>query len=367
MADSTLYLSEFWEKHYLDEYIPEGGSKIKFISGRPGSGKTWFLTHFLRQAEKRNYVTVSLSAGTTWLHDFREVFLAIAAQCDMDSILRGCADRIIREMGYSPEEIPAGQTFMDMLSGRGAADPMSRREIRDLLRRLFLGNPMMDNNFALACSLLTGSILGYPVLELPDRSLIQSWLSGDKTLKLTQLRSVGITDKVTKFNARHMLRSLAEAIHLAGYRGLVVTVDDLEILQSKAGSEEIRYTKLRREDTYESIRQLIDDIDSMRYIMVLYGFDRSMIDLENTGFKSYQALWMRIQNEIVSARFNRFIDIADMDRLALQVMDAEDVRSMAEALGADAPDDKTAREILAKARVSGIGLPLLVKEEVLHG
>ncbi|MBO5572839.1 MAG: DUF2791 family P-loop domain-containing protein [Clostridium sp.] len=367
MADSTLYLSEFWEKHYLDEYIPEGGSKIKFITGRPGSGKTWFLDHFRNAAEKSNYITVSLSAGSTWLHDFREVFLAIAARCDMDGILRGCSEKIIREMGYSPEEIPSGQTFMDMLSGRGAADPMSRREIRDLLRKFFLGNPMMDNNFALALSLLTGSILGYPVLEPPDRSLIQAWLSGDRTLKLSQLRSVGITDKVNKYNARHMLRSLAEAIHLAGFRGLVITIDDLEILQDKAGSEEIRYTKLRREDTYESIRQLIDDIDSMRFIMILYGFDRSMIDLENTGLKSYQALWMRIQNEIVSARFNRFVDIADMDRLALQVMTAEDVKAMASAMGAGEPDDKTAQEILAKARVSGIGLPMLVKEEVLHG
>ena len=78
------------------------------------------------------------------------------------------------------------------------------------------------------------------------------------------------------------------------------------------------YTKLKREDTYESIRQLIDDIDSLKHIMFVFAFDRELLDNDSAGIKSYQALWMRIQNEIISRRFNRFTDIVDMDRLAEQ-------------------------------------------------
>ena len=33
-------LEDFIALHYLENYIPVGGSKIKFITGRPGSGNT---------------------------------------------------------------------------------------------------------------------------------------------------------------------------------------------------------------------------------------------------------------------------------------------------------------------------------------
>ena len=83
-----------------------------------------------------------------------------------------------------------------------------------------------------------------------------------------------------------MLRSLAEVIRMGGYSGLFVTIDDLEILVSRSSLEPVHYTKMKREDTYESIRQLIDDIDSMKNIMFVYAFDRELIDNENAGLKS---------------------------------------------------------------------------------
>ena len=63
-----------------------------------------------------------------------------------------------------------------------------------------------------------------------------------------------------------MLRSLAEVVSMGGYSGLFIAIDDLEILTSRSSLEPVHYTKMKREDTYESIRQLIDDIDSMKKI-----------------------------------------------------------------------------------------------------
>ena len=129
-----------------------------------------------------------------------------------------------------------------------------------------------------------------------------------------------------------MLRSLAEIIRMGGSSGLFIAIDNLEILISRSSLEPIHYTKMKREDTYESIRQLIDDIDSMKNIMFVYAFDRELIDNENTGLKSYQALWMRIQNEIVGERFNRFSDMVDMDRFAAQEYTPDIIVSISESL-----------------------------------
>ncbi len=192
---------------------------------------------------------------------------------------------------------------------------------------------MLDNTFAVCCSLLTGDLLGYPVLENTSRELIYAWMHGDPTVKASQMKAIGMSPvRVSKYTARNLLRSLCEVIHLSGRPGLLVVIDDLEQLISKNTDGQIRYTKGRREDAYESIRQLIDDIDNMRFVLFMLAFDRELIDNEDYGLKSYQALWLRIQNEVISTRFNGFADMIDLDRYGDTAYTPEALNRMAEKL-----------------------------------
>jgi hypothetical protein len=140
--------------------------------------------------------------------------------------------------------------------------------------------------------------------------------------------------------------------------------------------EEIHYGKVRRDDAYESIRQIIDDIDTMRSLMFVFAFDRTLIDNEKAGIKSYQALWMRIQNEVLSERFNCFSDILDLDRLASQVYSDDYIMEMSLEFAEEAEkkskeasiiDEQTISEILEKAKYGSVGLPQLIKEATLEG
>lgn len=377
LSAGISFLTDFWREKYLQEYIKEGGSKIKFVTGQKGSGKSHLLKLTAHQARQENYVTVECSAKQVWMHDFREIYLEILRQSDLLECLRLCSNKIIENCGFDYREIPPQMTFMDYLSQENMADAITRREIRLQLKSMFLENPLIDNNFALACSLLTGGILGHPLLEEQNKELLLGWLSGDRSVKITSLRSLGLSPaRITKVNARHMLRSLAQVIHMAGYSGLLVTVDDMEILVSKSSLELLHYTKLKREDTYESIRQLIDDIDSLKNIMFIFAFDRELMDNDNAGLKSYQALWMRIQNEIISRRFNRFTDIVDMDRLAEQEYSPAVVREMSEKLAdvanrggipAKAIELENAEALLAQSRVGAMAIPGLVNQATLGG
>lgn len=369
------FLTDFLTEKYIQEYIAQGGSKIKFVTGCKGSGKTYLLRFMCSKAQENNFRPVFFSAKEIWLHDFKEIYLEILRQCELMECLKGCARNLIRGMGYEPSEIPEGQTFIDYLAQENMSDALNRREIRTQLKEMFLDNPLLDNNFALACSMLTGSILGYPVLEEQSRDMLLGWLGGDRTIKLTQLRSLGLSPaRITKYNARHMLRSLAEVSRMGGFSGLFVVIDDLEILISRSSLEEIHYTKMKREDTYESIRELIDDIDSLHNIMFMFGFDRSLLDDENAGIKSYQALWMRIQNEVSGKRFNRFSDLIDLDHLAFQEYTPEVLVSMSRVLADKVQfnsistiDEEQAREILSRARNGSVGVPELVRAAMTGG
>ena len=368
-TDGIGFLADFWREKYLQEYIRNGGSKIKFVTGRTGSGKTHFLRLMMAVAREEHYKTVWFSAKDIWMHDFKEIYVEIFHQCDLLSCLEAASGSLIREMGYDPQDIPAGMKFIDYLSQNGEGDAVTKREIRAQLRRFFLENPMMDNNFALACSMLTGSILGYPILEEQNQELLLSWLEGDRSIKLSQLRALDFyPSRITKYNARHMLRSLAEVVRMGGFSGLFIAIDNMEILTSRSSLEAVHYTKMKREDTYESIRQLIDDIDSMKNIMFVYAFDRELIDNENAGLKSYQALWMRIQNEIVGERFNRFTDMVDLDRLAAQEYSPEVIVAISKSLAdlrlnrtAEPLTEEQAQEIVSQARTGAVGIPRLIQ------
>jgi hypothetical protein len=236
---------------------------------------------------------------------------------------------------------------------------------------------MLDSCFAACCSLLTGDLLGHPTLEPASRELILAFMNGDKSVRLAQLRALGLSPtSVTRYNARHLLRSLAEVVHLGGHPGLLIVIDDMEALLNRAQSEAIRYTKLRREDTYESIRQLIDDIDSMHYVMFLMCFDRALMDDESYGMKSYQALWMRIQSEVVSTRFNRFADIIDLDRYADEYYTAPLLAEMSKKLAdvlaesgyaATPLTEAAAQEIIERGQYGGLGLPYLMNRQLVEG
>jgi Cdc6-like AAA superfamily ATPase len=376
-AEGLDSLIDFLTRHYLESYIPDGGSKIKFVTGLQGSGKTFFAENMLLAAEQRKYLTVTISARELWLHDFKAVYLEILRQCDLEKVLQACASQIIREMGYDPETIPAGKTLMDVLSEKGEGDAFSKGEIREALRRNFTRNPLLDNTFAVCCSLLTGDLLGYPVLENTYRELILAWMHGDSSVKAAQMKAIGMSPvRVSKYNARNLLRSLCEVVHMSGRAGLLISVDDLEQLISKNADGQIRYTKGRREDAYESIRQLIDDIDSMRYVLFLFCMDREMLDDDSLGVKSYQALWMRMQNEVISIRFNRFGDIVDMDRYGDESYGEETIQEMSRKLtdvltraGKDARtmSREAAAQLKARAVFGKLGIPYLVNRITVEG
>ena len=122
-------LSDFISSHYFNEYISNGGSKIKFVTGKPGSGKTHFLQLLSAEAKKQGFITVHISAKEVWLHDFKDIYLDILSQTDLMHCLQRCATHVIKELGYNFFDIPHGLTFVDYLSSLGEFDAITKKEM----------------------------------------------------------------------------------------------------------------------------------------------------------------------------------------------------------------------------------------------
>ena len=369
-------LVDFIRDEYYKSYIALGGSKIKFITGKTGSGKTHFLQLLCAEARESGFFTVNFSARDVWLHDFKEIYTEIFKRSELVSCLKICVAKIVENLGYDYDAIPPNQTFVDYLSTMGELDAITKKEIRDQLRNMFIKNPLIDNNFAIACSLITGGLLGHPLLDNSSEQLLISWLSGDKDVRIPAIRSLGLSPaKITKYNARHMLRSLLEVLKTAGVPGIIVMVDDLEALNSATSLDSIRYTKMRRDDVYESIRELIDEVDTLKNIMFFFAFNRILLDDERSGLKSYVALWMRMQNEIISSRFNKFTDFYDMDRFIESAFDNQTLVRMSERLAfvINRSDDKAkplsasfTAGLLSDAKHTAVSLPRQIGSATLN-
>jgi hypothetical protein len=110
--------------------------------------------------------------------------------------------------------------------------------------------------------------------------------------------------------------------------------------------------------------------------MFFFAFDRVLLDDERAGLKSYQALWMRMQNEIVSSRFNKFSDFYDMDKFADNFYDTGILLEMSARLAgiinrgegrAEPIDEDAAERLLANSKHTSVSLPRQIVSATVDG
>ncbi len=204
---------------------------------------------------------------------------------------------------------------------KGEQRSILERNIRIELGKL-LENTKIDRSFSIALIAITnGDLRQGTVWTEPDRrQLLIDWLKARPELSLSRVKRESIFVKIQRKNGRRMISSLAEFIRLSGFSGLIACIDELEELLAPRidGRTGNKYTKMAREDAYESIRELIDEQDLLPGVLIVFATRRNLIDDEAKGIKSYQALWMRIREEVIPEKaFNPYVDLVDLDRLWL--------------------------------------------------
>ncbi|MDW7658345.1 MAG: BREX system ATP-binding domain-containing protein, partial [Bacillota bacterium] len=105
VQDMTLG-TEVWLRrfipHYLEQYIPSGGSKVKVLIGGEGSGKSHLLRYIQKAARDRKYTAVYLSARTAGpkLSDVPNLYRLIAGTIDMEQLVTDLSRKVAESLGY---------------------------------------------------------------------------------------------------------------------------------------------------------------------------------------------------------------------------------------------------------------------------
>ena len=309
----SIWLDPF-ARHYLYNYIREGGSKVKVLVGSEGTGKTHLLRCVLADAESLGYATVFLSAREIphRLSDLPNLYREIFQRIDRQRLVQGLCAAVAVRLGYDAGRLSAGESLVQLLVADGLPRYDAEREIRTAAARLFRQHDFGPSFITFAYTVARdGLIEGLGAESFPVQL---RWLAGEKLDKHEQ-HETGLLEQLKKVNARYWLNSLVRLLRLAGLTGLVVAVDDLELITEKApDSGRFQYPQGAIKDTCEMFRQMIDDVELLNGFLLLLSGRRAIVEDEKRGFKSYEALWMRLQTGLVpSVRFNPYADVVDVD------------------------------------------------------
>lgn len=350
---------DFVADHYLGAgaYIADGYSQLKFLLGRSGSGKTHLLRRLARQAEHLRYLSVLLSAKELHLQYVNDIYTAVMSRVNVDELITRLANRVVRELGYDPGEVPKTQAFLEWcVSTKNRIDIRVRRDVEEALGRFFKGE-RTDPSFSLAIIQLASDILGTHSRTPEDKNTILTWLRGEK-LPAAELRRVFIPKPIDRYNAREMFRAFASFARQQGYTGLFIAVDEMEdLLAKRLETGRFKYGRVALTDAYQSMREFIDDLPDIPATLVVFAGRSELLWDEQRGIKSYDALWLRIQHEVVAPIFNPFAQLVDLDkgvRACLSADEAKELCSRLRPLGGKLMDDAEVQEILSVDSGEGV-------------
>ncbi len=335
----------FLEEHTLAPeggVVAEGTGKLKLVLGSAGAGKTHFLEAALALGQRHGMATVLISAERTPLYGFDHLYQAVAGGLDLAQLARDFVTLVLRQAGYEDLELAPGQTLGRWCQESGREAGPMRVTLEEELHRRLVRCPDLDlahaQGLARWCELVAW---GSPPEDPMAEGLLERWLRGERVAR-RDCNRLRLRRPVDRYGARLWLRSLVHFLRAAGRPGLVVAVDDLGVVLGRRRAAEAptepgasplpHYTRQRRDDLYEMLRTLVDEMGLLPGLLLLLAAPPEILTDGRVGIPSYVALEERMKSEVQTVELNRFADTITLERL--WAADPEAGRTLAERLAA---------------------------------
>jgi hypothetical protein len=232
----------------------EGG--IKFLRGGYGCGKTFMARLSLADAQAQNFATsfVVVSDNDLRFHRFDDVYRKVVTELGTRSCPRGALGDILdRWIGRVEESLIA--------TGADESAPDFPALVRTRLQEILLsmtGGKAPQDFVRVVQTIFDLKAEG----DLAEAGALLSWLAGSGNVSANAKRRAGIKGDITSRDALEYLRGVLEIVKAAGYKGLVVVIDEAEtILRMRTDS---------RHKSLNGIRQIADAAGSYPGLLWLF-------------------------------------------------------------------------------------------------
>ncbi len=289
---------ELIDKEYLRDFIVKGGAAVKFVVA-DDAGIAALDTALVGQAAEHGLVFARVSSADVKLHMMQQVFFAVSRQIDWEADAQRFVEGLFQRHGYQWPNPGKPVVLKDIADANQTDATTLHRDFKKWLTREVMKDTSMAQDFRIAVMQLCLNRLAPTDHGGETVAPILQWLRGDLKL-IGPLRNANIYTKITRHNARAMLRSLCRWLILAGHTGLFLAVDIRRLtLTAPAGEGMLHYASGAVMDAYEVLRQLIDDADMFeRFFVAVYADHAFIGDDRKRSVSAYTALKMRIWDDV---------------------------------------------------------------------
>lgn len=262
------------------KHAEEGGAGVRFVIGRFGAGKSFFLNLA---------TTVALEKG----------FLVARADITTDRRLHGTSGQaraLFAELmrNLASKARPEG----------GALGPVLEKWISDVAYEAGSETDAVEAAIAEKLRPLQGLVSGFELHTLLCRyyaahkandegakQCVLRWLRAEYDTKTEARNDLGIRTIIEDRDFYDYLKLMAAFARIAGHKGLLVSIDELVVLSHRLASRQARQAN------YEAILRMLNDClqGNVEGLEILFGgTDECLLD-KRRGLHSYEALATRLQ------------------------------------------------------------------------
>ncbi len=289
---------ELIDKEYLRDFIVNGGAAVKFVVAHEASIGA-LQARLIGQAAEHGLVFAGVSSANVKLHMIQDVFFAVSRGVTWEADAQRFVERLFQRQGYEWPSPGAPVALTEIAESNKVDATILRREFNSWLTADLMNDPSMAQDFRIAVMQLCLNRLAPAGHGAEEVAPILEWLRGELRV-LSPLKAANIYSRITRHNARAMLRSLCRWLWLAGHKGLLLAVDIRQLTRTAAlAADGMRYTSGAVMDAYEVLRQLVDDADLFERVLVVVLADDVFIgDDRKRSVDAYSALKMRIWDDV---------------------------------------------------------------------
>jgi hypothetical protein len=232
------------ELHRQLDLAKDGEGTIKFLRGGYGCGKTFMARLALLDGQARGFATsfVVVSDNDLKFHRFDDVYRKVMTELATASCARGALGDILDRWIGKVEEglIAAGED-----EEADDFDDKVRRRLDEDLASLTGGQAPQDFVRVIQ-TIFELKQRG----EVAEAGALTSWLCGSGNVGAAAKKEAAIKGEIGSRDALDYLRGVLEIVKAAGYKGLVIVIDEAEtILRMRSDS---------RHKSLNGIRQIAD-------------------------------------------------------------------------------------------------------------
>lgn len=258
----------------------DGEGVFKFLRGGYGCGKTFMSRLAILDAQSQGFATsfVVVSDNDLHFYKFDDVYRKVVQELGTNSCPRGALSDIIdRWIARVEDALIAGGAD----ENSDEFDNLVQQRMEEELASL-TGGKAPEDMIRVLRTIFTLKQKG----EITEASALLSWLSGSENVAASAKKSAGIKGDIASREALDYLHGILEIVKAAGYKGLVIVIDEVETI--------LRMRHDSRGKSLNGIRQICDAADRYKGLLWIFTGTPEFFDTKR-GVAGLEPLSDRIQ------------------------------------------------------------------------